>query len=833
MIDRLDSMTPGSLTRLNREAIRDRARIRALLERAAQERVALSNGINRRNQPRRAFINRIERDRIFLVTDGLEDVGGATQRYFSFSVNGDQYFFAVAVPANVPGGGSLTVDMPGTVFRAERRDLYRRREVAPDAPSRWVRIQVANGAAVEGSVLDSSPYGLGVKVLGADVMHADSHLRVYLDGEDDLGVTAKLCHSSSLGDGWVRLGLALTTPPEFSPLPIERRDRILGRTPKEWLRDRVEMVYGAVSARSTKMISRTSRKSPVPQVPVVEYLNDAREPIRAIVDRYGDTRGRTTVIIPPAWGRTKETLLPLAAIIGETFARAGEAVAIVRFDGTHRRGESYLHPDYRSPGREYLNFTFSQAVRDIESTIDYVTAAPDLQPSKIVLVTFSLAAVEGRRAVAQDAGSRLDGWVSVVGMVDLQSALRTISGGVDFAYGLLRGVRFGHHELVGVVADMDHTGLDAIERRMVFLEEARRDMAQIKIPVSWLHGRFDAWMDVERVRDALSSGDTNARRLIEVPTGHQLRNSSEALETFQLVAEEVSEMALGRRLRGRLPSLAPLRRRRDAELARIPRSRVDLQAFWGDYLLGRDRRAGMELLTATAAYKNFMEVQIDQLSIEPGERIADLGSGVGDFPLNLARRPDLPPGVSVVEIDYVFAALLRARERLARVRLGRRLTVAAAVATLDPIDGTNVRVPLASESCDKIFASFVISYLADPYGSLAEMYRLLRPSGILVLSTLKRDADLSKIFVEGMGELSADPAASIPGANSVGAFEDIARSFFNDATKILDLEEAGQFRFWDQREIVGLLRSVGFRRVESRLCFGDPPQAVVVRAIRP
>src|SRR5262249_10495285 len=213
--------------------------------------------------------------------------------------------------------------------------------------------------------------------------------------------------------------------------------------------------------------------------------------------------------------------------------------------------------------------------------------------------------------------------------------------------------RFGRHELVGVVADMDHTGLDAIEHGLGFLEDARRDLAAIRVPITWIHGRHDAWMDLERVRDALSCGDTRRRRLIEVPTGHQLRTSREALDTFLLIAEEVSEMALGRRLRGALPDLPALELRRRAERPRRPTPPPDLRPFWADYLLGRDRRLGMELVTGTAAYRNFLEAQVRRLDLRPGARIADLGSGTGELALALARRPALPAGLRVDAIDYI------------------------------------------------------------------------------------------------------------------------------------------------------------------------------------
>jgi pimeloyl-ACP methyl ester carboxylesterase len=324
----------------------------------------------------------------------------------------------------------------------------------------------------------------------------------------------------------------------------------------------------------------------------------------------------------------------------------------VRFDGTNRRGESYIDPDCRTPGDEYLHFRFSQAARDIRATIDFLERSPVYNPSAIILATFSLAAIEGRHALAFSKRGSITGWVSAVGMVDLQSALRTISGGLDYAYGLMRGVHFGRHELVGVVADMDHTGLDAIAHRMVFLEDARREMAAIQVPVTWIHGRDDAWMDLERVRDVLSCGRTENRKLIEVPTGHQLRTSREALSTFQLIAEEISEMALGRRLHAPLPRFGELSRRTNAERERRPKGQVNLRGFWRDYLLGRDRRFGMQLLTATAAYRKMMKDQVAALDIKDGQRIADLGAGTGEFSLHLATNSIRPIGITIDEITY-------------------------------------------------------------------------------------------------------------------------------------------------------------------------------------
>ena len=58
----------------------------------------------------------------------------------------------------------------------------------------------------------------------------------------------------------------------------------------------------------------------------VEYANQKGERIRAILDVVGDPRGAPAVVIPPAWGRTKETALPLAETLLATFRRAQKRI---------------------------------------------------------------------------------------------------------------------------------------------------------------------------------------------------------------------------------------------------------------------------------------------------------------------------------------------------------------------------------------------------------------------------------------------------------------------------------------------------------------------------
>src|SRR4029434_10332885 len=98
----------------------------------------------------------------------------------------------------------------------------------------------------------------------------------------------------------------------------------------------------------------------------------------------------------------------------------------------------------------------------------------------------------------------------------LQSMMRVVSGGVDYIGGVDRGVRFGRQEILGVEVDVDGSPGDALDNRMAYLEDACRDMQQTSVPVSWIHGRFDAWMDLQRARVITGRGQTTNRLFLLV-----------------------------------------------------------------------------------------------------------------------------------------------------------------------------------------------------------------------------------------------------------------------------------------------------------------------------
>jgi len=833
MLSRSDHLTPGALRLLHRDLIEDRARIRAIFGRLEREQVVLRRGLTDRIDREGGQVAEIREDRFSLRARHFERERGG-QSFLTFELDGAPYFFEASLiggaKAGERGGEWLTIAIPTGIYAAERRCVERRQSGGRMDATRRVMLRCEDGApAFSGDVIDWSDAGLSVRVPASASGALPSEVIVqYLDGES-AGVEAwgEVRHRDEEPDaaGTVQLGLAVTRARPRALIPIERRERILDVGAVGLLRQRLAALNAAAKLGARRAVPFL-RPKPKHEVPLVTYANDRGEEICAIADVVGDPRGAPAVVIPPAWGKTKETLLPLAATIAANFARAREPVVVIRFDGIRRRGESYNDPPCRAPGREYERFSFSQSVRDIETTLDYLEREYGCR--RAVLVTFSASAIEGRRVTATD--SRVAGWVSVVGAADLQSALRVVSGGIDFPYGYLRGVRFGIQEILGVSLDMDFGAADSLEHRLWFPEDARRDMAAVTVPVTWIHGRHDAWMDLDRVRKMLSCGDTTKRLLIEIPAGHQMRTSRTALESFQLIASEALRILREKSSAPVLPDLAEIEDRRRAERARIKGGAPDLHAFWQDYLLGRDRAHGIDLMAAVSSYEDLMRLQVERLELSAGARVADLGAGTGPFVSHCAREGGIPPSLEICALDFVGEALARARSRAE--------PLAAAGSALRPVrcdldmDGAQCSIPLRSGAYDAVLASLLVCYLRDPGALLRESRRLLRPGGRIVVSSLRRDADTSKLYVEGVEELKAGRGIALLGEQTQEQLTDALRRFLNDAARLLDFEEDGTFRFFDPGELVQLVGAAGFRDVRADESFGDPPQAVVVSARR-
>lgn len=815
---------------LHPTAITSRREIDILLRRILREDLELHRGMNRKILLETARIKRIDSNDLFLQTKNF-DLTNRERIFLNFAIDSMPYFFSSFLLEKLDNS-IIRIEIPAVIYQSERRDRSRFKPTGED--SKHIVIISDKQRFEEGEVVDSSPQGLGIIVTDRTARNLSSNFRVrFVDGlrqGEEVFAEVRQCISLHDRAGWAHVGLDVSSVPRGEPLRFESRSSVIPSTPLSRARQRWRILLAGTRIASDHALGKLRKKSrKPPEIRLIDYNNEKGERIRGIIDSTGDTKGAPAVIIPPAWGKTKETVMPLSACLVSAFEASGQPLSVIRFDGVRKRGESHRDPECNFSGKHHHRFTFSQGFRDIKATLDFLDRSPEFQPSKRILLSLSASSIEARRAAADD--SRIDGWVSVVGAPDLQSAMRVISGGVDYAVGLERGISFGLQEILGIEVDMDLAGRDAFQHSLAYLEDSRREMARIKAPITWIHGRYDAWMNSERARDVLSRGDTRNRRFIEVPTGHMLSTSREAIETFQLIAREVSRMAVGYEIEPVLPNLAEIEFRRQAERNRLPEESVDLYAFWKDYLVGRDADLGIELLTNIAPYQELMQTQVDGLRISDGDVIADLGAGTGSFPQFLSAYRGRPKNVRVIELDLVRAGLERARTRLDAGNVPHDLQFEFIESNLD-LDERNRSIALETGAADAVLASLLVSYICDPRRLLSEVRRILRPGGRFVVSSLCRDADISKLYMDGINEFRSGLARELFGREGERKTEDAVRGYLNQAAKLLELEEHGRFRFWDASELTRLLRVAGFRNVSEKGGLGDPPQAVIVTGER-
>ena len=163
----------------------------------------------------------------------------------------------------------------------------------------------------------------------------------------------------------------------------------------------------------------------------------------------------------------------------------------------------------------------------------------------------------------------------------------------------------------------------------------------------------------------------------------------------------------------------------------------------------------------------------------PGERILDLAAGTGTSSVPFAAR-----GASVVPCDFSLGML----------RVGR-----AREPGLPFVAGDALRLPFADATFDAVTISFGLRNTVEPGAALAEMARVTRPGGRLVVCEFSHP--------------TLAPLRTLYSRYLMGALPGIARRASSNPDAYVYLAES--IRAWpDQAELAGLVGASGWRDVE-------------------
>lgn len=137
------------------------------------------------------------------------------------------------------------------------------------------------------------------------------------------------------------------------------------------------------------------------------------------------------------------------------------------------------------------------------------------------------------------------------------------------------------------------------------------------------------------------------------------------------------------------------------------------------------------LISDTAQFARERQLTLDCLNPLPGDRILDIGFGTGHMIVDIAYAMHNQVDICGVDISEDMLTIANAR--------------CQNIANLSLKQGDLYALPYDDRSFDKVYSIQVFEYLEDVSAALAEVARVLKPGGKLVI----RDADWDNLIWHG------------------------------------------------------------------------------------
>ena len=150
----------------------------------------------------------------------------------------------------------------------------------------------------------------------------------------------------------------------------------------------------------------------------------------------------------------------------------------------------------------------------------------------------------------------------------------------------------------------------------------------------------------------------------------------------------------------------------------VSRTNMTARGPTSSYALGSTDEEHERLIRQAARLAPFTERFFREAGIGPGQRVLDLGSGVGDVAMLAARL--VGPSGEVVGVERDSRSIARARARVAEAGL-RNISFSQ----------SDVSQIQSDKSFDAVVGRFILMFVPEPVAVLRSLSRLARPGGVL------------------------------------------------------------------------------------------------------
>lgn len=575
--------------------------------------------------------------------------------YFSFYLADGSYYFKTELILST--AQRIGFRFPSVIYQSEKRSYQRKILELKSNVDLEVPSQDGRKKRYKGRLVDISWHGFLCELPLSDQTRKDLKRGTYVEyliheqfGLDRHGIVRHL-KINAKGSGKQKLQVGIEAGIQRSGFRYRRFSR------KEW--DRNKEHPQTLSSLPEERIDTLP----------IRYQNEQGYEIAALLNATRLPSSAPVILVPPAFGKKKEALSPLVLTLLQNFKRKGKDLIILRYDGINRPGESYNEDKNPKRGSEMLSCRLSQGLRDLRTSLNYVHNNPFFTPQEVILITFSMSSIDARKLLMDGQGHLVDHWVSCMGIPSAKSTIGNILGGIDIIGNYKMGVQTGKGGMLGYLINFDTLARDLIDNKYAYLTDSRNDMSKVPHPVLWIYGTHDQWTEAEEVRDIMGVRSSGRREVIEIPTGHNLRSSTDAIMTFKLITAYLYEQIYGEPLDPVGPNKEEMIRLICYERERLANSEeLNLEKYWQNYLLGVGWNSwGYDFYKNLQDFRNFLSFQAELIVPGGSERIADVGCGTGlltEVMLNrLTTNGAAAQPVEVVAIDLVQDALAKTREK--------------------------------------------------------------------------------------------------------------------------------------------------------------------------